>query len=85
MLELVNADAGIKHIGVWERYKPMAKRPNQIVMVDAKEARAFFKCDSPEQARKMNLCWVGDTEALMSGDKVRVEKAINELKQAGWR
>lgn len=84
VIELVNVDAGVKAVGTWERYKPVSD-PKQIVMVNAEEARKYFKCDSPEQARKMNLCWVGDTEALMSGDKVRVEKAIKELEVAGWR
>ena len=83
VIELVNVDAGVKAVGTWERYKPVSD-PKQIVMVNAEEARKYFKCDSPEQAQRMTICWVGDTDALMSGDKARVEQAVEELKQAGW-
>ncbi len=84
VLEFNNVAARVRAVATWTRYKPLAKKPKQIVMVSAEEARKYFKCETPEQAAKMNLCWVGDTDALMSGDKARIEKALEELKKAGW-
>lgn len=79
--------------GYWKSYRDFyswrsivrSLDAKQIVMVNADEAKRYFGCESAEQARKMNLCWVGDTEALMSGDSARVEKAVKELEAAGWK
>lgn len=85
VLEFSDPTARLKGVMTWERYKPLRGAQKQVVMVNAEEARKFFKCGTPEQAREMNLCWVGDTEALMSGDIFRIDKAIEEQKRAGWQ
>ena len=85
VMKIVNVGTRMSSLMVWGRYKPSADATKQIVMVNAEEARRYFNCETPEQARRMNLCWVGDTEALMSGDKARVERALGELRMAGWK
>lgn len=83
-MERVDFAVDAKVILRWIRYKPVAEDPQQIVMVNAEEAKRYFGCESAEQALKMNLCWVGDTDALMSGDKAQVEKELKKLELSGW-
>lgn len=33
----------------------------------------------------MNISGVGDTQALLDGDKTRVEKALKELEATEWK
>ncbi len=82
---VLEARSGTQSVhAVWGRYEAMVKSPGQAVLVNADEARRYFGCVSTAQARKMNLCWAGDPDALVSKDATVRNRAVAELLAVGW-
>jgi len=84
VLEFSDPERNIKALAVWERYELFMCATNQVIMVNAAEARRYFNCETPEQAAALNICWAGDTDALMCGNRKQAEQALDELRKAGW-
>lgn len=78
VIEIVNPAVGGKVIGIWERYRPHGDE--QVVLCTAGESGVA----DGSQAKDKNVCWLGDPTGYLSTDAVTVQKAIEQLKRAGW-
>ena len=78
IIEIVNPTAGVKVVGFWERYKP--KGGEQVVLCTAGESGVADGL----QTKDKNICWLGDPTCYLSTDVATVQKAIEQLKRAGW-
>ena len=78
VIEIVNPAVGGKVIGIWERYRPHGDE--QVVLCTAGESGVA----DGSQAKDKNVCWLGDPTGYLSTDAATVQKAIEQLKHAGW-
>ena len=78
VIEIVNPAAGVKFVGTWRRYEPQGDE--QVVLCTAGESGVA----DGSQAKDKNVCWLGDPAGYLSTDAATVQKAIEQLKRAGW-
>ena len=78
VIAIVNRAAGRKFVGTWECYEPCGDE--QIVLCTAGESGVA----DGSQAKDKNVCWLGDPAGYLSTDAATVQKAIEQLKRAGW-
>ena len=67
-----------KFIGTWRRYKPQGDE--QVMLRTSAESGVA----DGSQAKDKNVCWLGDPTGYLSTDVATVQKAIEQLKRAGW-
>lgn len=78
VIEIVNSVAGCKFVGTWRRCNP--RGDEQVVLCTAGESGVA----DGSQAKDKNVCWLGDPTGYLSTDAATVQKAIEQLKHAGW-
>ena len=78
VIEILNPAVGAKFVGTWECYEPCGDE--QIVLCTAGESGVA----DGSQAKDKNVCWLGDPAGYLSTDTATVQKAIEQLKRAGW-
>lgn len=78
VIEILNPAVGAKFVGTWRRYEHQGDE--QIVLCTAGESGVA----DGSQAKDKNVCWLGDPTGYLSTDAATVQKAIEQLKRAGW-
>lgn len=74
VIEIDNPTAQRKIVATWERWRPETSDTGQLRFADTNEGALADK----------DIIYIGDTTALVTGDVVTVNGALEELRAAGW-